>query len=94
MQEHPNILTYFGQFYECLSGADRWLVICTELCTGTLQQFVDDQFPKLTRVEQIAGCWDIVRQLLMGLEQCRSNKLIHRDIKLMNGTYSPVNVSN
>ena len=94
MQEHPNILKYFGEFHVYLGGVNNWLVICTELCTGSLQQFLNTQFHQLTEAEHIAGCWDIVRQVLTGLQLCRSNNLMHRDIKLTNGKYSHVNVFN
>ena len=87
MQDHPNILTYFGKFHVYFGGDASWLVICTEVCAGSLQSFLQPIFTQLTQAERMAGCWEIVRQILSGWRRCRENWpiLMHRDIKLSNG---------
>lgn len=89
MPEHRNILKYFGKFHVHLGGAALWSVVCTEVCRGSLQDFLHDPiFANLTEPERIAGCWEIVRQVLTGLQRCHCNGqiLMHRDIKVQNST--------
>ena len=85
--EHPNLLRYFGNFHVHMGGKLKWLVVCTEVCTGSLQEFLTQQngsFRDQNELERITTFWDILRQILKGWKLCHLNNLIHRDIKLSN----------
>ena len=92
MSHHRNILKYFGKLYVHMGGQSKWLIICTEVCTGSLPIFLYRQFgspQKQNELQRIATFWDILQQILCGWQVCRDNNLIHRDIKLSNSkTYS------
>jgi serine/threonine protein kinase len=60
-----------------------------ELCDGSLQDLLDsDVYQQLSPEKRTVGCWDIVRQLAVGLQYCQSlePKVMHRDIKPANST--------
>lgn len=87
MADHPNMLKYFGKFNIYLGGYKEWLIICTEVCTGSLQNFLQQEFFEIQNdLERIATFWDILRQILKGWRCCRYNQpiVIHRDIKMSN----------
>lgn len=85
MHENQNILTYFGVFR--LKVGVTWTVVCMQRCEGALNKFVDSHvWENLGGHGRIACCWDIVRQILTGLQACHSmdTPLWHRDMKMSN----------
>lgn len=89
LAEHPNILKYFGAFEIEIAGSN-WQVICMERCTGTLLDFVNSVYWRnLDGAERVAGCWEIIRQILTGLKACHSwnPALWHRDVKITNSKF-------
>lgn len=87
----PNVLTYFGKFYVHMDGPSQWLIICTEVCDGSLRQFLNlGIFQGQNQLQRIATFWDILRQILHGWQCCYQKNLIHRDIKLSNSNHPPL----
>ena len=87
LYQHPNILTYFGRLELGLGGSKWWEVFCTEVCHGSLADYLwSHSFTNLELVEQMAVLWDVVRQILRAWISSRKCWLMHRDIKLTNGT--------
>lgn len=86
--QHRHIVKYYGYFQLKIEDSS-WVVLCMEKCAGSLHEFLDNEyFKNLTPEEQIAGCWDIVKQIATGLHLCHSwrPRLMHRDIKPQNST--------
>jgi hypothetical protein len=93
MEDHSNVLKYFGSVEVHLGGPLRWTVVWSEVCTGTLQDFLNrDIFTTQGEHEQIVTFWHILSQILKGWGHCRYNNptLIHRDIKMSNSKSIPI----
>ena len=83
MHDNQNILVYFGAF--SLRVGVTWTVVCMQLCEGALNGFViSPLWNGLKPIQRVACCWDIIRQILTGLQVCHEMNLLHRDMKMSN----------
>ncbi|KAM3865151.1 serine/threonine-protein kinase/endoribonuclease IRE1 [Diretmus argenteus] len=71
---HPNVIRYF-----CTERDHLFTYIAIELCTTTLQQYVEDPscFPELSTVT-------LLEQTMSGLSHLHSLNIVHRDLKPRN----------
>ncbi|XP_056228457.1 serine/threonine-protein kinase/endoribonuclease IRE1 isoform X2 [Seriola aureovittata] len=71
---HPNVIRYF-----CTERDRLFTYIAIELCTATLQQYVEDPscFPQLNPIT-------LLEQTLCGLSHLHSLNIVHRDLKPRN----------
>lgn len=71
---HPNVIRYF-----CTERDRLFTYIAIELCTATLQQYVEDpsHFPELSPIT-------LLEQTMCGLSHLHSLNIVHRDLKPRN----------
>uniref|UniRef100_A0AAX7TPW4 Serine/threonine-protein kinase/endoribonuclease IRE1 n=1 Tax=Astatotilapia calliptera TaxID=8154 RepID=A0AAX7TPW4_ASTCA len=71
---HPNVIRYF-----CTERDHLFTYIAIELCTATLQQYVEDpsSFPELSPIT-------LLEQTMCGLSHLHSLNIVHRDLKPRN----------
>uniref|UniRef100_A0A669BKI2 Serine/threonine-protein kinase/endoribonuclease IRE1 n=1 Tax=Oreochromis niloticus TaxID=8128 RepID=A0A669BKI2_ORENI len=71
---HPNVIRYF-----CTERDRLFTYIAIELCTATLQQYVEDpsSFPELSPIT-------LLEQTMCGLSHLHSLNIVHRDLKPRN----------
>ncbi|XP_029949645.1 serine/threonine-protein kinase/endoribonuclease IRE1 [Salarias fasciatus] len=71
---HPNVIRYF-----CTERDRLFTYIAIELCTATLQQYVEDPscFPELSPIT-------LLEQTICGLSHLHSLNIVHRDLKPRN----------
>ncbi|KAM9362809.1 serine/threonine-protein kinase/endoribonuclease IRE1 [Symphorus nematophorus] len=71
---HPNVIRYF-----CTERDRLFTYIAIELCTATLQQYVEDPscFPDLNPIS-------LLEQTMCGLSHLHSLNIVHRDLKPRN----------
>lgn len=71
---HPNVIRYF-----CTERDRLFTYIAIELCTATLQQYVEDpsRFPELSPIT-------LLEQTMCGLSHLHSLNIVHRDLKPRN----------
>ncbi|KAM9314141.1 serine/threonine-protein kinase/endoribonuclease IRE1 [Pholidichthys leucotaenia] len=71
---HPNVIRYF-----CTEKDRLFSYIAIELCTATLQQYVEDSscFPELNPIT-------LLEQTMCGLAHLHSLNIVHRDLKPRN----------
>ncbi|XP_058497324.1 serine/threonine-protein kinase/endoribonuclease IRE1 [Solea solea] len=71
---HPNVIRYF-----CTERDRLFTYIAIELCTATLQQYVEDPscFPELNPIT-------LLEQTMCGLSHLHSLNIVHRDLKPRN----------
>ncbi|CAG5928703.1 unnamed protein product [Menidia menidia] len=71
---HPNVIRYF-----CTERDHLFTYIAIELCSATMQQYVEDpsSFPELNPVT-------LLEQTMCGLQHLHSLNIVHRDLKPRN----------
>ncbi|XP_076004015.1 serine/threonine-protein kinase/endoribonuclease IRE1 [Genypterus blacodes] len=71
---HPNVIRYF-----CTERDRLFTYIAIELCTATLQQYVEDPccFPEINAIT-------LLEQTMCGLSHLHSLNIVHRDLKPRN----------
>ena len=72
--EHPNVIRYF-----CMEQDKQFRYIALELCSATLQDWVDGTYVN-ERLEPL----NILRQATLGLMHLHNLDIVHRDIKPQN----------
>ncbi|XP_061413078.1 myosin-IIIb-like isoform X3 [Lethenteron reissneri] len=81
LPEHPNIVRFFGMYYQKdgVNGDQLWIVL--ELCNGgSVTDLVKGQLKRGERMDVMLIAY-ILRGALLGLNHLHSHNIIHRDIK-------------
>ncbi|XP_043085593.1 myosin-IIIb-like isoform X1 [Puntigrus tetrazona] len=81
LSNHPNVVKFFGMFYQAdeLSGGQLWLVL--ELCNGgSVTDLIKGLLMRGKRLEEPVISY-ILYGALLGLQHLHNNRIIHRDVK-------------
>ncbi|KAJ8363964.1 hypothetical protein SKAU_G00127950 [Synaphobranchus kaupii] len=73
--EHPNVIRYF-----CTERDRQFTYIAIELCTATLQQFVEDPECPNSSLDPVT----LLQETMCGLSHLHSLNIVHRDLKPRN----------
>uniref|UniRef100_A0ABM5F017 non-specific serine/threonine protein kinase n=1 Tax=Pogona vitticeps TaxID=103695 RepID=A0ABM5F017_9SAUR len=73
--EHPHVLRYF-----CTETDRQFHYIATELCSGTLQEYVEGSASRWKGLDPLS----LLRQTMSGLAHLHSLSIVHRDLKPSN----------
>ncbi|SCU83729.1 LAMI_0C04368g1_1 [Lachancea mirantina] len=78
---HPNVVRYF-----CSEATERFLYIALELCTGTLEDVVEQKKASqaLLGLKQAIDPIEILTQVAQGVAHLHSMRIVHRDLKPQN----------
>jgi serine/threonine protein kinase len=80
---HPHVIQVYD--FWVVDEATRKTYIQMELCDGNLQDYLNERKQSNLDIEAVELC-EIMIAILNGLQVCHKHRLLHRDLKLLNGT--------